>query len=96
MSEKRYEAVATYDGTDEGLLNEVMSPNGERMGPVECADLLNTQAETIGVLGEWVQEIGRQTSLVELQRHIVRNEHGQYTEKEVSEANRRIAALEGK
>lgn len=59
-------------------------------------DLLNSQAETIEVLREWIQEIGRQTSLIEFQWHIIRNKFTQYSEREVSKSKRRIAALEGK
>jgi hypothetical protein len=101
VSEKRYEAVVTYDGKDEGLLNEVMTPSGERWGPVECADLLNQQAETIEVLREWIRHTPINDdfeSIDEFERKLIRfqNEGGcGGMEDRVEQAKRRIAALEG-
>lgn len=89
-----YHAMQTVGSRDEYHMR--IARGADLLTHEDVARLLNQQAETIEVLREWMQEIGRRTSLVDLERHIIRNEFKQYTEKEMSGAKRRIAALEGK
>ena len=92
MTSKKYEAVMTYDLEEEGMLNEVMTPSGERWGPIECADLLNAQAETIEVLREWIRKDGK--ILIEQEREIIDDPEFN-TPKDLEEAKLRLAALVG-
>ena len=68
-----------------------MTPSGERWGPVECADLLNQQAETIEVLRGWAIE---GCGSVYHERRVIEMA-GRFPAERVELAKRRIAALEG-
>lgn len=94
MSEKRFSPV-------EGMSSLLVGDNGVALSSVEACDLLNSQAETIEVLREWLRD-----GNVEM-RILVDNAYywtsqdeslDTWDEKQktlIVESKRRIAALEG-
>lgn len=91
MSEKRF-TFTEYHGRDTEVVGAVLD-NGEEMGHDDAARLLNEQAETIEVLREWLRKCGQK--LLADEREIIENSEFSSPE-DLLEANRRIAALEGK
>lgn len=89
MSEKRY-TFTEYHGRDTEVVGAVLD-NGEEMGHDDAARLLNEQAETIETLQEWLRKCGQK--LLADEREIIENSEFSSPE-DVTEAKRRIAALE--
>lgn len=89
MSKKRFGLHEYGDFYD----NKAVTDDGHKMDEQECADLLNEQAETIEVLREWIRKCGQK--LVADEREIIENSEFSSPE-DLLEANRRIAAWEGK
>lgn len=88
-----YHAVQTVPASDE--YHDRVARNHDLLTAEEVARLLNSQAETIELLREWLREIDRGSGLVEYMRSVIRNVNGNFSESEINFAKRRLAALEG-
>ena len=94
MSEKRYSPV-------EGMSSLSVGDKGVAISSVEACDLLNTQAETIEVLREWIRNTpinDDYETIEEFEEQLVRTQkRGGCVgmESRVELAKRRVAALEG-
>ena len=97
MSEKRYELIERFIAYGSGkpqFTGYSIKSEGKSHDIVEACDLLNSQAETIEVLREWVDCLDDDGDIIR-ERAIIRGLEPASPAR-VELANRRIAALEGK
>lgn len=93
MSEKRFTPV-------EGMSSLLVGDKGVAISSVEACDLLNSQAETIRVLREWLREEDIEMQMfVKDAQYWASQDADKWSDKykaKIIESRRRIAALEGK